>query len=109
MQLLVYSGFVAVHGGHEFRYLLDVMPPSATPPLAHLGDDEVARLAAQWRLRAQRGEREAFGIAHTLEVECRRRTRESQMQPLPPEPVPRPWWKFWQTGAGPGDGPLYPT
>ena len=67
--------------------------------LSHIDDDELARLAVSWRALAGRGDREAFGIAHALEVEQRRRTRESQLQQLPPEapPEPRPWWKFWQS------------
>lgn len=79
-----------------------------TPPqLAHIDDEELGRLAAAWRTQAGRGDREAFGIAHALEVELRRRTRESQMQQLPPEPVaaPRPWWKFWPLGSGDLPGP----
>jgi hypothetical protein len=72
-----------------------------TPPqLAHIDDEELERLAVTWRAQAGRGDREAFGIAHALEVERRRRTRISQMQQLPAEPEapPRPWWKFWQSG-----------
>lgn len=67
--------------------------------LAHVDDEELERLCVMWRARARRGEREAFGIAHALEVEQRRRTRASQMLSLPPVPVPaRAWWKFWQAG-----------
>jgi hypothetical protein len=44
-----------------------------------------------------RGNRAAFGTAHALEVEQRRRQRASQLQQLPPEPAPaKPWWKFWK-------------
>ncbi len=72
------------------------------PLLAHLADDELERLALQWRAQASRGDREAFGIAHAFEVEVRRRQRASQMQALPPEPAPDPrrWWQFWRP-AGP--------
>lgn len=67
--------------------------------LAHEEDEELGRQCAMWRGRARYGDREAFGIAHALEVEQRRRTRSSQMQGLPPEPVPaRAWWRFWQAG-----------
>lgn len=67
--------------------------------LAHVDDDELERLCASWRARARHGDREAFGIAHALEVEQRRRARASQMQSLTPEPTPtRVWWKFWQVG-----------
>ena len=41
--------------------------------VATLSDDELDRLAVTWRLRARRGDREAFGLAHALEVEQRRR------------------------------------
>jgi hypothetical protein len=76
------------------------MRSRSAPQLAHVDDDELERLAAIWRLHALRGDREAFGIAHTLEVELRRRQRASQMQQLPQEPVPViPWWKFWKRGA----------
>jgi hypothetical protein len=67
------------------------------PELSHIDDEELDRLAVSWRAQARRGDREAFGIAHALEVEQRRRLRASQMQQLPPEPAPvRPWWKFWK-------------
>lgn len=74
------------------------MTTVTTQQLAHVDDDELERLAALWRSRAGYGDREAFGIAHALEVEMRRRTRASQMQQLPQEApaLRRPWWKFWQ-------------
>jgi hypothetical protein len=77
-----------------------------TPPqLAHIDDDEIDRLAVRWRAQAGRGDREAFGIAHALEVERRRRLRASQLQQLEPPPTaPRRWWKFWQTTGN--DGPM---
>lgn len=69
--------------------------------LADIEDEELARLCATWRTQALRGERRAFGIAHALEVERRRRTRDSQLQALPPElTMPaqqRPWWKLCPT------------
>lgn len=65
--------------------------------LNELDDEALAQLAAAWRARAGQGDRRAFGLAHTFEVEQRRRLRESQLQALPPlPPPPRPWWKFWQ-------------
>lgn len=85
----------------ERRLGLEDMAAIPTPSqLAPLDDEELAQLAVSWRAQAGRGDREAFGIAHALEVEQRRRTRESQLQQLPPEqpPLPRPWWKFWQSG-----------
>jgi hypothetical protein len=81
-----------------------------TPPqLAHIDDDALASLAASWRAQAARGDREAFGIAHALEVERRRRLRVSQMQQLPPEkpPIARPWWKFWNSAAD--DQSMWPS
>ncbi|RYD47080.1 MAG: hypothetical protein EOP60_18060 [Sphingomonadales bacterium] len=82
--------------------------------LADLDDEEIASLAARCRLRVGYGQREAFGVAHALEVERRRRFRESQLQQLAQslaEPAPpRPWWKFWQSGrarpSGAGDPPM---
>jgi hypothetical protein len=71
-------------------------PSRPTPQLGHLEDIELARLAAEWRTLALRGDREAFGIAHALEVEQRRRLRPSQMADLQPlERKHRPWWRFW--------------
>jgi hypothetical protein len=65
--------------------------------LVCLDDDELERLAVICRARAGHGQREAFDIAHALEVEWRRRLRISQLQQLPPEPEPeRPWWRFWR-------------
>jgi hypothetical protein len=76
--------------------------------LQSLDDAELEQLAVEWRARASRGERDAYGVAHALEVELRQRVRASNLQQLPPEaPVPpRPWWKFWQ---GPADGSNTPT
>jgi len=67
--------------------------------LAELDDGQLERLAVEWRAQAARGDRRAFGMAHALEVEGRRRLRESQLaqlEPLGPAPRTRPWWKFWQ-------------
>jgi hypothetical protein len=67
--------------------------------LAQIDDEQLEQLAVSWRAQAARGDREAFGVAHALEVERRSRLRASQLQQLPPEPAPpRPWWKFWQSG-----------
>jgi hypothetical protein len=69
----------------------------APPALGHIDDHELEHLATTWRRRALRGDREAYGIAHALEVEARRRQRVSQMAQLPPEPVPtRRRWQFWK-------------
>ena len=72
-----------------------------TPQLGHIADDELDRLAVEWRKRALRGDRESYGIAHALEVEQRRRLRPSQMAALPSvQVVRRPWWRFRSGGAG---------
>ncbi|HET7834783.1 MAG TPA: hypothetical protein VFL43_03165 [Variovorax sp.] len=75
--------------------------------LADIDDEELVRLAVSWRAQASRGDREAFGIAHALEVECRQRLRASQLQQLPPESIPaaRPWWKFWGSKDHPASAP----
>lgn len=69
-------------------------------PFAHIDDETLVKLAHEWRAHAQRGEKEAYGTAHALEVEVRRRSREaaSVVEDAPAsEPAPtRPWWKFWQ-------------
>jgi hypothetical protein len=68
--------------------------------LAELEDEQLARLAVEWRRQAARGDRRAFGMAHALEVERRRRLRDSQLaqlEPLEPAPPARPWWKFWRS------------
>lgn len=78
------------------------MSSSPTPQqLAQIGDEQLEQLVRSWRAQAGRGDREAFGIAHALEVEWRKRIRSSQMQQLPAEPAPpaRPWWKFWRSGS----------
>jgi hypothetical protein len=69
----------------------------------------LARLAAIWRTQALRGDREANGIAHLMEVERRRRLRHSQMQPLAPTAAPRrPWWAFWRSPRPHGAEPQGP-
>ncbi|MDR6860982.1 hypothetical protein [Variovorax guangxiensis] len=75
--------------------------------LAQLDDEELGHLATSWRSRAGYGDRMAFGVAHALEVEQRRRLRQRQLHQLPPEPMaPRPWWKFWQLSpSDAGGGP----
>lgn len=75
--------------------------PGTSSPFAHFDDATLEDLALTWRARAQRGEREAYGTAHALEVELRRRMREAaesvQTPSAPPEPAPaRAWWQFWR-------------
>jgi hypothetical protein len=66
--------------------------------LSELSDEDVAAFALAWRARAAQGDRNAFGVAHALEVEHRRRVRTSQFQSLPtePPPAPRRWWRLWR-------------
>lgn len=84
-------------------------PVPTSPQLSHLDDEALERLAVAWRAQALRGDREANGIAHALEVERRRRLRASQLAQLPLEPVttPRPWWKLW--GADKHRDQAWPT
>lgn len=79
-------------------------PVPSPADLAQLEDGALERLALEWRRRASRGEKQAYGIAHSLEVELRRRIRGRRAEPLPPPlSPPRRWWRFWQarrtTGA----------
>ncbi len=74
-------------------------------------DEDLARVTREWRAKADRGEREAFGIAHECEVELRRRRRSNEavssapVKTTVPAP-PQPWWKFWGRCA-PGRGNDY--
>ncbi|WP_285412656.1 hypothetical protein [Variovorax sp. efr-133-TYG-130] len=75
--------------------------PSAAE-LAQLEDGMLERLALEWRSSASRGEKQAYGVAHMLEVELRRRVRGRRAeQPPPPASAPRPWWKFWHARQAP--------
>lgn len=72
--------------------------PEWTPSeLLCVDDAELARLAKMWRAEALRGNRDANGIAHALEVEGRRRVRADQAQQhaLVLKRQPKPWWMFW--------------
>jgi hypothetical protein len=66
-------------------------------PLDHMEDQDLKRLVVLWRAQALRGNREAFGIAHALEVELRRRWPEGSTVSQTPAVVSlrRSWWKFW--------------
>jgi hypothetical protein len=68
--------------------------------LASLDEEALAAYAVEWRARASRGDKSAYGVAHALEVELRRRARTTLMQQLADEPPAprRPWWKRWVTG-----------
>jgi len=74
------------------------MDASAQEP-TELSDTDLAQLAHQWRARAMRGERQAFGLAQAFEIEQRRRLRDSFFVELTPATTQyqtdRPWWKFW--------------
>ena len=66
----------------------------------------LAAQAAEWRRRALRGERQARGIAHALEVKVRqlqgRRAQPDDLEldtrPLAPWEPPRRWWRPWGRG-----------
>ena len=71
---------------------------SMAADIAMLSDKELVDLAVSWRLRACRGDREAFGLAHALEVEHRRRHSTSSVMAIPALRTmvkARPWWQFW--------------
>lgn len=94
------------------RLTFPAMAAVPTPAqLEHLDEEALERLAVSWRTLALRGDREANGVAHALEVELRRRVRASQLARLPPQPLaaPRPWWKFWGSRAEQNRGPSWPT
>ena len=74
---------------------------SDSPLLADITDERLEVLAREWRARAARGEKDAYGIAHSLEVEVRSRSRASQRAALtyttPSPGSPRRWWQFWRS------------
>ena len=63
-----------------------------------LDDGELSDLARFQRRRALEGDRAAYGLAHELEKELRRRgvalTRPAALPELD-RVHPRPWWRFW--------------
>ena len=69
-----------------------------------LTDGALAEMASAERQRALRGDRSAFGRAHVLEWELRRRagTIRSFGPPLDFTVArsPRPWWRFWGRTSG---------
>jgi len=71
-------------------------------PLAELDDAQLERLAVGWRAQAARGDRRAFGMAHALEVERRRRLRESQPAQLERSALRRTPAR-WSSGGSPAD------
>ena len=78
--------------------MLTRSPTLTQAQLAEVNDTQLERLALGWRAEALRGNRKAFGVAHALEVERRRRLRHSLLQtlePLEPPPPTQAWWKFW--------------
>jgi hypothetical protein len=64
----------------------------------------LAAQAAEWRRRALRGERQARGIAHALEVKVRQLQGgrmqpgdlELDTRPLAPWEPDRRWWRPWR-------------
>ncbi|MGJ7498491.1 hypothetical protein ACSFA8_26010 [Variovorax sp. RT4R15] len=75
--------------------------------LAAIDNPQLDAWAVEWRARAAFGDRDAFGVAHALEVERRRRVHITQSNVLPERPAPvRPRWKFWQSDTS--DGPMSP-
>lgn len=66
---------------------MTVMSPPTLQQLALLNDNELQDLATLWRKQAARGVRPAFGMAHALEVECRRRGRERSIDVQPAAPA----------------------
>jgi hypothetical protein len=85
--------------------------PSTVSSLGNVDDDDLKHLAVSWRAQALRGDREAYGVAHALEVEHRRRLRNSQGAQLQVERVTsaRPWWKFWTVNRTANHGPMSST
>ena len=71
----------------------------------NFSDEDLERVTKEWRARAARGERDAFGVAHDCEVELRRRKREAEARALIGAPAATPlnkrhWWQFWRSSAG---------
>lgn len=70
--------------------------------ITQLDDARLAELAEEWRRRALRGERAAYGTAQVLEAEERRRDhgipRQVVSQAEARAPA-RPWWRFWLVGG----------
>jgi hypothetical protein len=71
-----------------------------------LTDGALAELASAERQRALRGDRNAFGRAHLLERELRRRagTISGFGPPLEfaPARAPKRWWQLWARHSGAG-------
>lgn len=73
-----------------------------------LTDGALAELASAERQRALRGDRRAFGRAHMLERELRRRagTISGFGPPLDLAAIrsPKRWWQFWGRTSGAAGG-----
>lgn len=73
-----------------------------------LTDGALAEMASAERQRALRGDRSAFGRAHLLERELRRRagTISSFEPPLDLASIHarKPWWQFWGRTPSAADG-----
>ena len=73
-----------------------------TTDFSTLTDDALAAAAWQQRREALHGNRSAFGRAHELERELRRRsgfsgTSSAPLASSPSQNLPRPWWQFWRS------------
>lgn len=63
------------------------------------------RLALEWCTHAARGDRQAYGVAHVLEVQLRQRARARRRQAPPaPASAPQRWWQWWRTRRDAGSG-----
>jgi hypothetical protein len=68
--------------------------------LGELPDEELLTYAHEWRKRAMHGDKDARGIAHSLEAEARRRfgaptTSAASLDTRPLVGRSRPWWRIW--------------
>lgn len=92
------------------------------PPLSQLGqleDAELGKLSVDWRLQAARGLQHAFGIAHVLEVEVRRRQRAMRANRqhhaletragAPRAAVRQRWWGGWRSTGPSASDPTAPA
>ena len=70
----------------------------SSPELARTTDQDLEQMAASWRVKAGRGQRQAFGIAHALEVELRRRVKTRLVEDSPRESPRRTTrWRLWNS------------
>lgn len=90
---------LTVRGRHAWRHRT-LRQNQPMPKLGELTDDELFAGAHEWRRRALRGEKDARGMAHTLEAEIRRRVgiSKSSYAALDTRPLEararKPWWRL---------------